>query len=52
MAVTIFAADGVCGINLCNIVGCILIGCFYNKPLLKWMGELLWLFDISIELWQ
>ena len=52
MAVTIFVVDGLCGIKLCNIIGCILIGCFYNKPLLKWMGELLWLFDISIELWQ
>ena len=41
--------DGVCGINLCNIGGYILIDYFYNKPLLKWMGELLWLFDIFLN---
>ena len=45
MTVTIFVVYGVFSINLCNLGGFILIGYFYNKPLLEWMGELLWLFD-------
>ena len=38
MNVAIFVVDGVCGINLCNIGGCILIDYFYNKTLLKCIG--------------
>ena len=38
MAVTIILVDGLYGINLFNIDGCILIGYFYNKTLLKGVG--------------
>ena len=38
MAVIIFVVDGVYGINLFNIGGCILVSYFYNKHLLKCMG--------------